>query len=98
MTKINEAVIEESDIFVYNLGTVFIVDRVLFASSERISQVLAKHADSIPSFAAGHQDPATGKPAVSGVDTSTVVVDLVAELMEDTVTTSRPIGSLVIKT
>ena len=50
MTKIDDAVIEESDIFIYNFGTVFVIDRVLFASQERIGQVLAKNADRIPSF------------------------------------------------
>lgn len=96
MTKINDAVIQESDIFIYNLGTVFVVDRVLFASQERIGQVLTKHADTIPSFGAGHQVVGTAKPVVVE-DTSTVVVDLVAELLEAS-TTSRPLGSLVIKT
>ena len=59
MTKINDAVIEESDIFIYNLGTVFVIDRVLFVSQERISQVLAKNADRIPSFAFAGPDGAT---------------------------------------
>lgn len=50
MTRINDAVIQESDIFIYNLGTVFVIDRVLFVDQERIGQVLAKNADRIPSF------------------------------------------------
>lgn len=50
MTRINDAIIQESDIFIYNLGTVFVIDRVLFVDQERIGQVLAKNADRIPSF------------------------------------------------
>lgn len=59
MTKINDAVILESDIFIYNLGTVFVIDRVLFVSQERIGQVLAKNADRIPSFGLIEPDGAT---------------------------------------
>lgn len=106
MTKINDAVIEESDIFIYNLGTVFVIDRVLFASHERISQVLAKNADRIPSF--GLTGPDGAASSLSGetnnqkplettaavVEESTVVLDLLAELAANTESTA---GKLVIR-
>ena len=75
MTKINDAVIQESDIFIYNLGTVFVIDRVLFSSQERIGEVLSKHSHKIPSFG-GSSVNAPAEP-----EHSTVVIDLVAELM-----------------
>ena len=83
---INDAVIREADVFIYNLGTVFIIDRVLFADGERINKVLAAHADDIPSF--GVTSPAGSTRPVAGTDgtESVVVVDLVDELMA--VTTS----------
>lgn len=88
VTKINDAVVEEADIFIYNLGTVFVIDRVLFASQERISQVLAKNADRIPSF--GLDGVASG-PAVD--ESQTLVVDLLDELT----TTQSTAGKLVIR-
>ena len=57
VTRINDAEVLESDIFIYNLGTVFVVDRVLFVDQSMISDVLGKHADKIPSFAAGQCPP-----------------------------------------
>ncbi len=98
MTKINDAVIEEADIFIYNLGTVFVIDRVLFASQERISQVLAKNADRIPSFGLSGTDGAPPSSSSSGMtnaaeESQTLVVDLLAELT----TTESTAGKLVIR-
>lgn len=76
MTKINDAVIQESDIFIYNLGTVFVIDRVLFSSQERIGEVLSKHSHKIPSFGGSSVNAPAPDP-----EHSTVVIDLVAELM-----------------
>lgn len=92
VTKINDAIIEEADIFIYNLGTVFVIDRVLFASQERISQVLAKNADRIPSFGLTGMDGALlAGPAVD--ESQTLVVDLLDELA----TTQSTAGKLVIR-
>lgn len=92
VTKINDAIIEEADIFIYNLGTVFVIDRVLFASQERISQVLAKNADRIPSFGLAGMDGALlAGPAVD--ESQTLVVDLLDELA----TTQSTAGKLVIR-
>jgi hypothetical protein len=99
VTKINDAIIEEADIFIYNLGTVFVIDRVLFASQERISQVLAKNADRIPSFSLSGTDGATSSSssgmmnAVPAEESQTLVVDLLAELT----TTESTAGKLVIR-
>lgn len=98
VTKINDAIIEESDIFIYNLGTVFVIDRVLFVDHERISQVLSKNADRIPSF--GFVGP-DGASSVSGdgqktsdIKDATTAVDLLAELTGSTESTA---GKLVVR-
>ncbi len=103
MTKINDAIIEEADIFIYNLGTVFVIDRVLFASQERISQVLTKNADRIPSFGLSGTDgapPSSSSSSSSAMthnnaaeESQTLVVDLLAELT----TTESTAGKLVIR-
>lgn len=104
MTKINDAIIEEADIFIYNLGTVFVIDRVLFASHERISQVLTKNADRIPSFGLSGTDgapPSSSSSSSSSAmthhnaaeESQTLVVDLLAELT----TTESTAGKLVIR-
>ncbi|XP_046652352.1 uncharacterized protein LOC124343179 [Daphnia pulicaria] len=106
VTKINDAIIEEADIFIYNLGTVFVIDRVLFASQERISQVLTKNADRIPSFGLSGTDGAPPSSSSSSSSSSsamthnnaaeesqTLVVDLLAELT----TTESTAGKLVIR-
>lgn len=103
MTKINDAIIEEADIFIYNLGTVFVIDRVLFASHERISQVLTKNADRIPSFGLSGTDgapPSSFSSSSSAMthhnaaeESQTLVVDLLAELT----TTESTAGKLVIR-
>ena len=87
MTKIDDAVIEESDIFIYNLGTVFVIDRVLFASQERIGQVLAKNADRIPSFGwTGPDGAGEEETTVQGLDELTT-----------TTSTESTAGKLVIR-
>ena len=85
-TKINDAVILEKDIFIYNLGTVFIIDRVLFVNQERISQVLSKNAERLPSFA-GITESSVGSNTEKTETTSesSLVIDLVAELLSGTV-------------
>jgi hypothetical protein len=103
VTKINDAIIEEADIFIYNLGTVFVIDRVLFASQERISQVLTKNADRIPSFGLSGTDgapPSSSSSSSSAMthnnaaeESQTLVVDLLAELT----TTESTAGKLVIR-
>ena len=92
VTKINDAVIEESDIFIYNLGNIFIIDDVLAASPQRLRQVLRKHAGEIPSIGR-----TTSSVQVDDEETATVVIDLIAELLaaedytEDSITTSNPL-------
>lgn len=90
MTKINDAVILESDIFIYNLGTVFVIDRVLFVSQERIGQVLAKNADRIPSF--GLIEPGGATSDVSIKPDATTAIDML-----DSATTESTAGKLVIR-
>lgn len=79
MTKIDDAVIEESDIFIYNLGTVFVIDRVLFASQERIGQVLAKNADRIPSFGWTGPDGAGEETTVKELENNNYHVFLILQ-------------------
>lgn len=62
--------IEEKDIFIYNLGTVFIIDQVLFADQDRISAVYTKNADKIPKFTLG------GESSVAGPSTERPALDL----------------------
>merc|ERR1712137_241266 len=76
VTKINNAVVQEADVFIYNLGNIFIIDDVLSVDPQRVRQVLLKHADKFPSLSDGDQLP------VDGEESATVVVDLVAELEE----------------
>lgn len=84
-TKINDAVILEKDIFIYNLGTVFIIDRVLFVNQERISQVLAKNAERLPSFAGITESSVASNTEKSETTSeSSLVIDLVAELLSGT--------------
>lgn len=80
ITKINDAVIEEKDIFVYNLGTVFVIDRVLFADQDQISDVYAKNADKLVPFTLGGNskapEPSTERPAVDADVTTPAVEEL----------------------
>jgi hypothetical protein len=83
-----------------------VIDRVLFASQERISQVLTKNADRIPSFGLSGTDGAPPSSSSSSSSSSsamthnnaaeesqTLVVDLLAELT----TTESTAGKLVIR-
>jgi len=71
VTKVDDAVIEETDVFIYNLGNIFIIDDVLSVSHQRVRQVLAKNVG---------KTPAPSLP--DDEETATVVIDVVAELEE----------------
>lgn len=83
VTRVNDAEILESDVFIYNLGTVFVIDQPLFVSSDMIYQVLEKHASELTPFGSFGGSDGSGVPSSPDdkVEHQTVVVDLLAEFM-----------------
>lgn len=83
VTYINGARILESNIFIYNLGNIFVIDDVLFVTTDMILDVLDKH----PSQPWFQTEDLEGGPEEENVEDHTLVLDLEAEF-EQAKTTS----------